>query len=53
MDIAGPVGTPNAQDHGYASHCRIIDHEDNEMMRPSIVQPNPVSSRGFHLSTDY
>ena len=53
MDIAGPVGTPNAQDHEYASHCHIIDPEDNEMMRPSIVQPNPVASRSFHLGTDY
>jgi spore coat protein A len=25
--------------HGYVWHCHIIDHEDNEMMRPYRVQP--------------
>jgi FtsP/CotA-like multicopper oxidase with cupredoxin domain len=25
--------------HGYVWHCHIIDHEDNEMMRPVQVQP--------------
>ena len=27
--------------HGYVWHCHIIDHEDNEMMRPYMVIPNP------------
>ena len=27
--------------HGYVWHCHIIDHEDNEMMRPDVVQLNP------------
>ena len=26
--------------HGYVWHCHIIDHEDNEMMRPMSVQAN-------------
>jgi len=26
--------------HGYVWHCHIIDHEDNEMMRPYAVQTN-------------
>lgn len=26
---------------GYVWHCHIIDHEDNEMMRPYAVQPSP------------
>jgi len=26
---------------GYVWHCHIIDHEDNEMMRPYTVNPNP------------
>ncbi|MDD5617162.1 MAG: multicopper oxidase domain-containing protein [Candidatus Methanoperedens sp.] len=34
--------------HGYVWHCHIIDHEDNEMMRPYIVRalatPAPVAS---------
>jgi FtsP/CotA-like multicopper oxidase with cupredoxin domain len=25
--------------HGYVWHCHIIDHEDNEMMRPTQVDP--------------
>lgn len=29
--------------HGYVWHCHIIDHEDNEMMRPDIVMLNPVA----------
>jgi FtsP/CotA-like multicopper oxidase with cupredoxin domain len=27
--------------HGYVWHCHIIDHEDNEMMRPKSVTVNP------------
>jgi len=27
--------------HGYVWHCHIIDHEDNEMMRPFSVKSNP------------
>jgi len=30
-------GTEN---HGYVWHCHIIDHEDNEMMRPNLVELN-------------
>jgi FtsP/CotA-like multicopper oxidase with cupredoxin domain len=26
--------------HGYVWHCHIIDHEDNEMMRPTSVMSN-------------
>jgi len=25
--------------HGYVWHCHIIDHEDNEMMRPTSITP--------------
>jgi spore coat protein A len=31
--------------HGYVWHCHIIDHEDNEMMRPYNVTPLPGASR--------
>lgn len=27
--------------YAYVWHCYIIDHEDNEMMRPSMVDLNP------------
>jgi spore coat protein A len=46
------TGTPAAQlyypfdpngGHGYVWHCHIIDHEDNEMMRPDSVQLNPAA----------
>jgi spore coat protein A len=29
--------------YNYVWHCHIIDHEDNEMMRPDAVQPNPLA----------
>jgi FtsP/CotA-like multicopper oxidase with cupredoxin domain len=29
--------------HGYVWHCHIIDHEDNEMMRPKSVTVNPAA----------
>ncbi len=44
---------PNAGDgHGYVWHCHIIDHEDNEMMRPLQVRPKDVD-RDYVLGTDY
>lgn len=52
-----PVNTPAAdlkytfdpsQGPGYVWHCHIVDHEDNEMMRPYAVTPNP--SRGLPKS---
>ena len=33
--------------HGYVWHCHIIDHEDNEMMRPTAVSPLGVSTRPY------
>jgi FtsP/CotA-like multicopper oxidase with cupredoxin domain len=41
--------------HGYVWHCHIIDHEDNEMMRPDSVVPNPNAPdpRNFVRGTDY
>ena len=38
--------------HGYVWHCHIIDHEDNEMMRPTQVQPLNVG-RSVVQGTDY
>jgi spore coat protein A len=34
-------------------HCHIIDHEDNEMMRPDEVVPNGGASRSYVQGTDY
>jgi spore coat protein A len=38
--------------HGYVWHCHIVDHEDNEMMRPDEVTPNAVT-RTFVKGSDY
>ncbi len=50
--------------HGYVWHCHIIDHEDNEMMRPdkvvpigetvdTVVNPGPAPTRSYIKGTDY
>ena len=38
--------------HGYVWHCHIVDHEDNEMMRPDEVNPNNVA-RTYVQGVDY
>jgi spore coat protein A len=39
----------------YVWHCHIVDHEDNEMMRPDAVIPSPYApaNRGFMIGRDY
>jgi FtsP/CotA-like multicopper oxidase with cupredoxin domain len=32
--------------HGYVWHCHIVDHEDNEMMRPYLVTPSASAPGG-------
>jgi FtsP/CotA-like multicopper oxidase with cupredoxin domain len=44
---------PNAGGQGYVWHCHIIDHEDNEMMRPLAVIPRPGVPRTYVHGTDY
>ena len=39
--------------HGYVWHCHIVDHEDNEMMRPDEVMPNPGVTRAYIKGVDY
>ncbi len=55
-----PVNTPVANgsfpfdpngSHSYVWHCRIVDHEDNEMMRPDEVVPN-TDDRTYIKGTD-
>jgi FtsP/CotA-like multicopper oxidase with cupredoxin domain len=60
MDLAINVPAANAYfpfnpngDHGYVWHCHIIDHEDNEMMRPTQVQANPAATRTLIQGTHY
>jgi spore coat protein A len=44
---------PNANGQGYVWHCHIIDHEDNEMMRPYAVTPKSGTARTYNQGTDY
>jgi spore coat protein A len=44
---------PNASGHGFVWHCHIVDHEDNEMMRPYKVNPRPGAPRAYTQGTDY
>jgi spore coat protein A len=41
--------------YNYVWHCHIIDHEDNEMMRPHAVRPNVAApaTRVLRRGTDY
>lgn len=43
--------------HGFVWHCHIIDHEDNEMMRPNSVKLNPAApapvNRPLKKGTNY
>ena len=39
--------------HGYVWHCHIIDHEDNEMMRPTAVEPKLGALRTYVLGFNY
>jgi FtsP/CotA-like multicopper oxidase with cupredoxin domain len=39
--------------HGYVWHCHIVDHEDNEMMRPNAVIPIPGAPRTYVEGVDY
>ncbi len=41
--------------HGYVWHCHILDHEDNEMMRPTEVLTDPAfnGDRTFARGADY
>ena len=43
----------NAGGNGYVWHCHIVDHEDNEMMRPDIVEPLPNVTRTYVQGVDY
>jgi FtsP/CotA-like multicopper oxidase with cupredoxin domain len=57
-DVTDPaaLGYPFDPDdgHGYVWHCHILDHEDNEMMRPTEVLTNEdFVGRTFDKGEDY
>jgi multicopper oxidase len=47
-----PTGSVH-DSHGYVWHCHIIDHEDNEMMRPDVIVPLPGAARSFVKGVHY
>jgi FtsP/CotA-like multicopper oxidase with cupredoxin domain len=52
-----PFDPEGATRHGYVWHCHIIDHEDNEMMRPDVVLLNTAApapgSRPLRRGVEY
>jgi FtsP/CotA-like multicopper oxidase with cupredoxin domain len=56
-DAFYPFDPSGGLQHGYVWHCHIIDHEDNSMMRPDLVQLNPdapaPASRPLRRGIDY
>ena len=52
-----PFDPSNSRDYGYVWHCHIIDHEDNEMMRPDFLTLNPAApaaiDRPFRFGFEY
>jgi len=52
-----PFDPSDFNGHGYVWHCHIIDHEDNEMMRPDVVTLNPLApapiGRPLQMGIDY
>jgi spore coat protein A len=45
--------TPYSDVSPYVWHCHIVDHEDNEMMRPYAVNPKAGASRAYQKGSDY
>ncbi len=54
---AGKAGNyafdPDAGTHGFVWHCHILDHEDNDMMRPIKVIPARGVARTYVMGVDY
>lgn len=44
---------PGSAKYGYVWHCHMLDHEDNEMMRPNFVTALDVGPREFRKGRDY
>jgi FtsP/CotA-like multicopper oxidase with cupredoxin domain len=53
FDPSGGYSPEDGFTFGYVWHCHIIDHEDNEMMRPDAVYPNDDAVRTYFKGTDY
>ena len=53
FDPSGGYTPATGFDYGYVWHCHIIDHEDNEMMRPDAVIPNTLATRLLLKGPDF
>jgi FtsP/CotA-like multicopper oxidase with cupredoxin domain len=42
-ELAFPFDPSGGGEYNFVWHCHIIDHEDNEMMRPDMVRVNPLA----------
>ncbi len=55
--LAFPFDASGGGVRGYVWHCHIVDHEDNEMMRPYDVVLNPAApsapNRALRIGRDY
>jgi spore coat protein A len=52
-DTTGYPFEPNFDNYSYVWHCHIVDHEDNEMMRPYQVTPDTTTTRTYTPGTNY
>ena len=53
-DLHFPFDPSN--ERGYVWHCHIVDHEDNDMMRPDLIEANPLvkhKDRSLFRARDY
>ncbi|HWQ70090.1 MAG TPA: multicopper oxidase domain-containing protein [Patescibacteria group bacterium] len=52
-----PTGSSGGDRYGFVHHCHMTEHEDNEMMRPNLVDLNPdapaPASRLLKKGVDY
>ena len=44
---------PDAGAHGFVWHCHILDHEDNDMMRPYKITAARGAARAYVMGVDY
>ena len=44
---------PDAGAHGFVWHCHILDHEDNDMMRPIKITAARSAARTYVMGVDY
>jgi spore coat protein A len=53
FSFAPDAPATNGERGQYVWHCHITDHEDNEMMRPDVINPAPAAVRTYIQGVDY